>query len=503
MNRSGKEKSLLAKLASNLIISNNFMKGGISMKKIIVILMTILLAATMTACYEDNDTTKNTTLENAIYEDVSTSNEEYEETYTAQTETKSENKTELKQNATIEEILIYDENDVKITATELSYNNYEAELKLMIENNSNKSLSFIAGSLGHSGNSVNGYMYNGGYLNCDVSAGKKAMDSIGFSYNELSLYGINEIADIEIDIEIEDDDYNKIYTGPLQIKTTAYDSYDYTIDSYKDAISSNTLQSKYDYSLNYSSEDILYDVNGIRLISEMLFKNKDGDDIILLEIENNSDEIVNIGISDIALNGLTIESGNWTSKTVNMGKRCVVDMAFSNMIEKNIWDLYGIDKIGEIEFNLVVRGDSYDKIIDSSDIKITIPKVKSSFDNSGEEIYNNNGIRIVSKKAIDDSSAYSNDIHIMLLAENSSTKDIYITDEYDSFSVNGFMMDYSFYGQTISAGKSVILEIKLWDMYLDDSNVSCAEDIENFEITLKIKDDNYNGIDTPTISVTY
>lgn len=479
------------------------------MKKIIAILMAISLAATMTSCSGGNDITENTATEASLNEDVSTSNdistvnEDYEETYTTKPETKSENKNGFKQNATIEETLLYDKNDVKITATELIYNNYEAELKLMIENNSSKSLSFIAGSLGHSGNSVNGYMHNGSYLNCDVAAGKKAMDSIGFGYNDLSLYGIYEIADIEIDIQIEDDDYNKIYTGPLQIKTTAYDSYDYTVDSYKDAISSNTLQSKYDYSLNYSSEDVLYDSNGICLISEMLFKNKDGEDILLLEVENNSDEIINICISDISLNGLTIESGNWTSKTVNSGKRCIIDIMFSNMLEKNIWDLYGIDEIGEVEFNLTVRGDSYDKIIDSSDIRITIPKVKASFNNSGEEIYNNNGIRIVSKKAIDDSSTYSNDIHIMLLAENISAKDIYITDEYDSFSVNGFMMDYSFYGQTISAGKSVILEIKLWDMYLDDSNISCAEDIEDFEITLRIRDDNYKEIDTPTISVTY
>lgn len=478
------------------------------MKKVMAILMAISLAATMTACSGGNDntekdTTEKTTAENSVNKDVSTSDDERDGIQKAIDEIKSDLQNGFKQNATIEETVLYDENNVKITATELNYGNYKAELKLMIENNSDESLSFIAGSLGHSGNSVNGYMISDGYLNCDVAAGKKAMDTIGFSYDDLSIYGIYEIADIEIDIEIEDDDYNKIYTGPLQIKTTAYDSYDYSADTYKEAISSNAFQALYDYSLNYSSEDVLYDSNGIRLISEMMFKNKDGEDILLLEVENNSDDIVNIGVSDIALNGLTIESGSWTNETVNPRKRCIIDVIFSNMLDKNIWDLYGIDEIGEIEFALNIHGDSYYDIIDSSDISITIPNTKASFDDSGDEIYNNNGIRLVSKKAIDDSSSYSNNIHIMLLAENNSEKDISITDEYNSFSVNGFMMNGSFYGQTITAGKSVIMEIYLWSMYLDDSNISCADDIEEFEITLRIRDDNYKDIDTPTIAVTY
>ena len=51
------------------------------------------------------------------------------------------------------------------TATELSYTDYSAELNLLIENNSDKNLSFISGSMGYSCNAVNGYMVNDGYLN--------------------------------------------------------------------------------------------------------------------------------------------------------------------------------------------------------------------------------------------------------------------------------------------------------------------------------------------------
>lgn len=110
------------------------------------------------------------------------------------------------------------------------------------------------------------------------------------------------------------------------------------------------------------------------------------------EVENNSNDIVNIGVSDIALNSLTVESGSWTSETVNPGKRCIINVIFSNMLYKNIWELYGIDEIGEIKFALNIHGDSYYDIIDSSDISITIPNAKAFFDGSGKDYKKHNAL---------------------------------------------------------------------------------------------------------------
>ena len=101
-------------------------------------------------------------------------------------------------NATLNETVLVDDGGVKITATGLTYTAYSADLALTIENNSGKDLSFVSGSMGYSCNSINGYMVNDGYLNCDVANGKKANDTISFSYDALMLYGINEIADMEI-----------------------------------------------------------------------------------------------------------------------------------------------------------------------------------------------------------------------------------------------------------------------------------------------------------------
>lgn len=64
--------------------------------------------------------------------------------------------------ATLEETVLVDEDNVKITATGLKYTAYEVKVSLTIENNTDKSLSFRSGTMGYSCNSVNGYMVDAG-----------------------------------------------------------------------------------------------------------------------------------------------------------------------------------------------------------------------------------------------------------------------------------------------------------------------------------------------------
>ena len=98
--------------------------------------------------------------------------------------------------ATINETVLVEEKDVKITATELTYTGYSAELELLIENNSDRDLSFYAGTLGYSVNSVNHYMIADGYLGEDVDAGMQARATMSFGLDQLMMYGITDIADI-------------------------------------------------------------------------------------------------------------------------------------------------------------------------------------------------------------------------------------------------------------------------------------------------------------------
>ena len=143
------------------------------MRKIISLMLALLLVLSLAACGSTNESGGTDTPTSTPATD-------------SQPETDSGNDDpqievephEFKKTATIEETVLVDESGVKITAKELTYGNYAAELTLVIENNSDKDLSFIANSIGYSCNSINGYMVPEGYLNCDVAAGKKANDTI-------------------------------------------------------------------------------------------------------------------------------------------------------------------------------------------------------------------------------------------------------------------------------------------------------------------------------------
>lgn len=107
--------------------------------------------------------------------------------------------------ATMEETVLVDESNVKITATGLEYTDYDVTLSLTIENNTDQDLSFRSGTSGYSCNSINGYMVDDGYLNADVTAGKKTNETVSFNVDELTLLGLTDIADIELGFSITDD----------------------------------------------------------------------------------------------------------------------------------------------------------------------------------------------------------------------------------------------------------------------------------------------------------
>jgi len=404
--------------------------------------------------------------------------------------------------ATLAETVMVDEDGVKITAAGLSYNNYSVELELTIENNSGKDLSFISGSMGYSCNSVNGYMVTEGYLNCDVANGKKANDSISFSYDALMLYGISEIADIEIGFDISDEDYKHTYTGPRQVKTSVFDSHDYSKDFYQETITSRAAMNTFTYDITYFSQDNLYNESGIKLLSSGLMVNKDGNTALLLELENTTSDIVYISTSDIALNGLIITSSTWSSDAINAGKRCIVDIDISSVFDSEYWGIYGINTVGSISLALTQRNSDGNNITEAVPVNIVVPNTKSEFDTSGAEVYNANGLRIVSKAIIEDSSEYSADMHVLLLAENNSGKTLSVDDVYDSLSVNGFMTDYSYYSKELKNGESSVLEIKLWESSLEDNKIISVSDVKEVELSFEIKEGR-NIIDTPVIKVSF
>lgn len=467
------------------------------MKKILSLLLIFCLIFSLVACGSNTDN------EGSVGNEQQTENNSSETTPSDEKSVQSDEKLgTFNKNASLAETVMVDEGGVKITATGLNYTNYSVELELTIENYSGKDLSFISGSMGYSCNSINGYMVSNGYLNCDVANGKKANDIISFNYDGLMLYGINEIADMEIGFDMSDDDYNHTYSGPRQVKTSAFDTHDYSKNCYQEIITSRAAMNTYDYDITHFSQDALYDVNGVKLLSSGVMINQDGETALLLELENTTSDMVYVSTSDIAINDLVVSSSTWSSDAINPGKRGIVDVEISSVLDSEYWSIYGIKEIGSAALSLSQHNSDGNDIADKTSVEIIVPGVKAKYDVTGDEVYSNGGLRIVAKTILEDSSEYSSDMYVLLLAENKSGKTLTIGDVYDSLSVNGFMIDYSYYSKELADGECAVLEIKLWESSLEDNKIGSVSDVKEVEVGFEIKEGR-NTIDEPAIKIAF
>ncbi len=459
------------------------------MKKLLPLALTLLVVVLMTAC--------GTPANNSTITDVNASTiTENNAGNTIPTSVGTFNKT-----AQIAETVLVDENNVKITATGLTYDDYNVGLELLIENNSDKDLSFVCGSAGYNCNSINGYMTPDGYLFCDVTAGKKAYDSVSFSYDELMLYGINEIADIELGFCIEDDDYNRTYTGPRQIKTSIANSFDYDKEYFQNSITNPSIQKAFYYSTEFFSADTLYDQNGISVRSEALVENGHGELMLLLEIMNASSEMVYIVTDDIAINGLVCRTSPWSSDMVTPGKKSVAVIELHSVLSKTYWDSLSIKDITSVDLTLNIENQDGAAVADPAVLSVKISDIEQ-LDLNGAEVYNANGIRAISKGVFESDSDYDDDLYAILLVENNSGKTIRVYDVYDSLSINGFMMDYYLTTVEIDDGECAVVEIDLYDSSLEKNKITSISDIAELEVKLSFMSGN-KAIDEPKVIITY
>lgn len=405
--------------------------------------------------------------------------------------------------ASIEETILAEEADFKITATALSYTSYSVDLKVTIENSSDQELSFMSGTMGYGNNAVNGYMIEDGYMCTDVAAGKKANETISFSSDALSIYGITQIAEIQLGIQVNDSDNNAVYKGVSAVKTSIADSYDAAIDTYQQSITSGMLEEISDCSIDYYAEDELYSQGGVRIISETLLTNVDGEKMLLFEVVNETSDNIYGCVSDVSMNGLAVRSGAWSSDSINPGARCVIDLSMSSLLEPSYWELFGIAEIGEIAFSFGVNDSEYDEMIAPQELCISMSDAAAPLDDSGVEVYQEDGIRIVSKGIVEAPSSYTDDVHMLFLIENTAASECYVGISYDSLSVNGFMTDEITYETRIASGGMGILDVDISDSSLEKNGITGTDDITEAEVTFEITNGKHDTIAEPVVSIGY
>ncbi len=339
------------------------------MKKIIAILFTFVLVFSIAGCSGSTDSTPSAGTEGeeskSGKDEASESSESNGDVFLEPFDT----------SPTIDEAVLWDEQDVKITATGLEYSNSSVSLNLAIENNSEQSLNFAAGTMGTPWNAVNGYMVSDGYLNEDVEAGTSVDCDVSFNISNLTLYGIKKIADIQIGITVKDDDNNSFFLSPQKIETSVAGSYDYEEDTYIEALENGVYEQNYDISTEYFSTDKLYENNGISIVSEalLILKDDSGEDAgLFLEIDNQSEYNIYAAISDLSINDTSVYEDNWTQETMISGTKAVLTVDINDLLEKSENEDESLIENGldNITFELSIRNENYEEALTPETITI-------------------------------------------------------------------------------------------------------------------------------------
>ena len=183
---------------------------------------------------------------------------------------------------TIEESVVFDNGDFKLTAKEIDFSdNYYVKVKFLAENNSDKNVVFSGSYF-----TINGItMYSSMYI--EVSAGKKSNNFLEIRKEDLEHVGIENIATIVAqDTYIYDNDsYETILEFKFEIKTSISEGYTQTYDK---------------------SGETVYNQNGIIVKYKGIVPGQYSGEEMEFYIENSSNTAVNISIDNVSVNGFTI-----------------------------------------------------------------------------------------------------------------------------------------------------------------------------------------------------
>ena len=460
------------------------------MKKLISLLLCLCLVLSGTACAQAAQPAANKGSQSDSPQDQ-----------TAHASESAEKLRNFSREGTIEETVLYDENNVKITAKNLIYNNYAAEISLVLENNSQQPLTFLSQTNNYSRNTINGCMAPGGYLNCDIEPGKKSMETLHFDYDNLRMWGIFDISQLQLGFQIQDDEYNVVAsTGIIDLPTSLSGSSHEAPVSFFESFTGQAAANHFGYQVLQASEECLYEEGGLKILSSAIAV-KDRNQAVFLEVQNSSDAVIHAGIVNIAVNGLLLSSHGYSAEAVNPGARAVVPIRLYDLTDPETAELFGIDQISSVSFDLIPMDEDANEVASTRTITLTVPDSKAALKREGQEIYNGNGLRLISKGILEDPLEYSDDVHVLLLAENQSDHYLTLDDVYDSLSVNSFMTDCLFYSIEIGPGQSALLDVELQGYSLKKNDLTAA-DITEVELSMEISQ-GHSTLDTPTLKMSF
>ena len=232
-------------------------------------------------------------------------------------------------------------------------------------------------------------------------------------------------------------------------------------------------------------ETVLYDQNSIRITATGLTTDSLLGPELNLLVENDSAQNILVQPDYCMVNGYMMDG--LLSTDVAAGKKANDSVDFL----RNVLTRCGIETITDIELALVISdGDTWQTLYETGPVTLQTSAAGTytqTYDDSGEEIYNQNGIRVVAKSVDDD--LFGKGIRFYL--ENNTDTAVAVNAE--NVSVNGYMMTDLFYSD-LAPHSHALDSLTLLSSELEENNIDTITDAE---LSLRITDaDSYQTVDS-------
>ncbi len=215
-------------------------------------------------------------------------------------------------------------------------------------------------------------------------------------------------------------------------------------------------------------KQVLYSAKGVTITATGLEDTWNGPQLNLL-IENNSSRDVIVESIDESVNGYMIDSVLMAEVEAGSSVNDGITFQASSLEES------GVKNVATMEFKLQIQNSNWSTLATSKTIKVDTSiagSYQQKYDDLGNDVMNKNGVRIVEKGVVYDSSFGTG---VVLYIEDNSDKDItvQISDVY----VNGIMMD-GIIAEDIAAGKKAMSEIIFFDSDLQDNDITNINEVQ-------------------------
>ncbi len=217
-------------------------------------------------------------------------------------------------------------------------------------------------------------------------------------------------------------------------------------------------------------EQLLLERDGVKITAKEYVHDAIWGDGIKLLIENNSTQNLGIGCDALIVNHYMIS--DLFAASVAQGKKANETVYLSS----SALEAAGILNVGQIELYFhAYDSDSYDTVFDGAGAVIqtsAFEAMDTTPNDSGIELYNKGGIRIVGK-IVDENSFWGT--AVLLYLENNTGKNL--TFSCENMSINGFMVS-PFFASTVYDGKMAIDEITVFSSDLEENDITSIETVE-------------------------